>query len=165
MIVVSNSSPLITLARVEHLDLLEQLFGRIHIANEVHHEVVVRGAGRAAARTVAAADWIQTHPAADPVALAELRSLHALGAGELATILLANNLNAGLALIDERMARRMARGRSVSVMGCVGVLEIGHRRGLVADLRETYKRLLERGVYIDRQLLNQSLTGLRLRPL
>ena len=33
MIVVSNSSPLITLARIGRLDLLRQLFGRIHIAN------------------------------------------------------------------------------------------------------------------------------------
>lgn len=49
MIVVSNSSPLITLARVGQLDLLRQLFGRIHIAGEVWEEVVVRGAGRPAA--------------------------------------------------------------------------------------------------------------------
>ena len=47
--VVSNSSPLITLARAGQLDLLRQLFGQIHIAEEVRQEVVVRGAGRPAA--------------------------------------------------------------------------------------------------------------------
>jgi predicted nucleic acid-binding protein len=72
VIVVSNSSPLITLARVEQLDLLRHLFGRVHIANEVHHEVVIRGAGRVAASAVGTADWIQTHPFANPRALMEL---------------------------------------------------------------------------------------------
>jgi uncharacterized protein len=45
VIVVSNSSPLITLARVGRFDLLRQLFEQIHIADEVYREVVVRGAG------------------------------------------------------------------------------------------------------------------------
>ncbi len=56
MIVVSNSSPLITLARTGPLDLLRQLFGPIHIAEEVRQEVVVRGAGRPAAEAVRRAD-------------------------------------------------------------------------------------------------------------
>jgi len=45
VIVVSNSSPLITLARIGRLALLKQLFGRIHIAGEVREEVV-RSAGQ-----------------------------------------------------------------------------------------------------------------------
>lgn len=96
MIVVSNSSPLITLARIGRLDLLKQLFGRIHIASEVRQEVVVRGAGRPAADAVQGADWIETHLAADASDLAALRAQHALGAGELATILLARVLGADL---------------------------------------------------------------------
>ena len=58
MIVVSNSSPLITLARIGQLDLLWQIFGQIHIAEEVRQEVVVGGAGRPAAEAVRGAEWI-----------------------------------------------------------------------------------------------------------
>jgi len=165
VIVVSNSSPLITFARIGRLDLLKQLFERIHIADEVRQEVVVRGAGRPAADAVLQADWIEIHPAASAAHLAAMRARHALGAGELATLLLARALRADLAIIDERAARRLGQAQGVAVMGCVGILERGHRRGLVPDLCQTYESLLAHGIRIDRQILDQSLTALGLPPL
>jgi predicted nucleic acid-binding protein len=165
VIVVSNSSPLITLARIGWLDLLRQLFGHIHIAGEVHEEVVVRGAGRPAAGAVSGANWIETHSPVNASELACLRTRHALGAGELATVLLARTLRADLAIIDERSARRLAQAQGVAVMGCVGILERGHRRGLVPDLRQTYEHLLTHGIRIDRQILDQSLNAAGLPPL
>ena len=123
MIVVSDSSPLITLARIGQLDLLRQLFGHVHIADEVRQEVVVRGAGRPAAEAVRDAGWIQSHPAFPAAEMRRLRSLHPLGAGELATVLLARSLPADLAIIDERAARHWAQAGGLGVMGCVGILE------------------------------------------
>jgi predicted nucleic acid-binding protein len=92
VIVVSNSSPLITLARTGQLNLLRQLFGRVHIPEEVRREVVVRGAGRPAAEAVRNADWIESHPSAPAAEMLRLRSLHPSGVGELATVLLAHSL-------------------------------------------------------------------------
>ena len=165
MIVVSNASPLITLARIGRLDLLRALFGRIHIAAEVHQEVVMRGGGRPAASGVQAADWIETHPEADAPALAALHRAHALGAGELATVLLAGALRAELTLIDERSARRLAQTRGLAVMGCVGLLETGHRRGLVHNLRDCYHALLVHGIRIERQIHDRSHAAAGLDPL
>lgn len=159
MIVVSNSSPLITLARIGQLDLLRQLFGRVHIAEEVRREVVVLGVGRPAAEAVRKAEWIESHPTRSAVEMLRLRSLHALGAGELATVLLASSLRADLAIIDERAARRFAQTSGLAVMGCVGILETGFRRGRVADLRASYQQLLVQGIRIDRQILNSSLAA------
>lgn len=159
MIVVSDSSPLVTLARTGQLDLLRQLFGQIHIAAEVQQEVVVRGAGRPAAQAVRNAVWIESHATAPAAEMLRLRSLHPLGAGELATVLLARSLPADLAIIDERTARRLAQAGSLPVMGCVGILETGFRRGLVPDLRQSYQELLAQGIRIDRQILNRSLAG------
>ena len=165
MIVVSNSSPLITLARIGQLELLAQLFGRIHIAWEVYEEVVVRGSGRPAAAPVEAAGWIETHSPAEPNELANLHSMHALGNGELATVLLAQKLSADLAIIDERAARRLGQSQGLAVMGCVGILERGYGRKLVPDLRAAYASLLANGIRIDRHILNQSLATLNLPPL
>ena len=165
MIVVSSSPPLITLARIGRLELLRELFGRIHIADEVRDEVVVRGAGRPAAQTVGKADWIDTHPPADANEITALRARQALGTGELATVLLARTIRADLAIIDERAARRLGQSQGLAVMGCVGILERGHRRSLVPDVREAYRNLLAQGIRVDRQILNQSLIALGLPPL
>jgi predicted nucleic acid-binding protein len=45
VIVVSDSSPLITLARAQQLNLLREFYGQITIPDEVHSEVIIAGAG------------------------------------------------------------------------------------------------------------------------
>jgi hypothetical protein len=45
--VVSDASPLITLAKIGRLELLPQLYETIVITGEVYDEVVIRGAGLA----------------------------------------------------------------------------------------------------------------------
>lgn len=45
MIVVSDASPLVALARVSRLEILEQLFGRVLIPDEVHAELIAGSDG------------------------------------------------------------------------------------------------------------------------
>ncbi len=101
MIVVSNSSPLIALARVGWLNLLASLFQRILIPAEVHHEVTVAGRGLPGADEVSKAAWIEVAtgtPATNP---SLERACQGLGAGERGAILLAWSLPADLILLDE----------------------------------------------------------------
>lgn len=41
MIIISNSSPLIALSRIEQLSILKYIFGKIYIPNEVYQETVI----------------------------------------------------------------------------------------------------------------------------
>jgi predicted nucleic acid-binding protein len=61
--------------------------------------------------------------------------------------------------------RRIAQKAGLSVAGCLGVLEIGARQGLVPDLRAAYMDLLRQGVRFDLKLLQDSLTRLGLPKL
>src|SRR5664280_2707138 len=63
--IVADSSPLIILAKLGCFDLLHKLYPRIYISAEVHHEVVVAGAGLPGASEVANATWIQMKPLQD----------------------------------------------------------------------------------------------------
>jgi predicted nucleic acid-binding protein len=45
VIVLADSSPLITLARARCLDLLHEFYGEIIVSREVHDEITVAGAG------------------------------------------------------------------------------------------------------------------------
>jgi len=60
VIVVSNTTPLIGLASIQRFQLLEQLFGEIHIPQAVFDEAVVAGREVGGARReVQAATWIK----------------------------------------------------------------------------------------------------------
>jgi predicted nucleic acid-binding protein len=82
VIVVSNATPLIILAKVGYFDLLQKLFAEITISQEVWTEVVVKGAGRSGSAETAEASWIQVASLADPTQLPVWRSQFNLGAGE-----------------------------------------------------------------------------------
>jgi predicted nucleic acid-binding protein len=134
VIVVSDSSPLIGLARIQRLSLLSALFERILIPTEVHHEVTVAARGLPGAEEVRAASWIEVGALRGPREPALERACERLGTGERGAILLAKSLSADLALLDEWKARRIAQTAGLSVAGCLGVLEAGNRLGLVPDL-------------------------------
>jgi predicted nucleic acid-binding protein len=163
--VICNASPLITLSKIGALHILPELFGKLIVATEVFHEVTVIGAGRPGASDVQSAPWIEVKSYTNSAEFARWRTQYGLGAGETATILLARELSAHLAIIDERTARALARGLGLSVMGCVGILESAARKNLMADLRSTYQQLLASGTYIDRAILNRSLTSFNLPTL
>lgn len=165
MKVVSDASPLIALARIDCLELLPKLYGSILISTEVYAETVIAGAGLPGAVQIAASEWIEVSAAGDAAAVAETVRRTGLGAGEVSAILLAKEVAAGLMLIDERRARRYAKGEGLEVIGCVGILETLHRRGLLADLRDAYARLLDREFRIDKRALQESLAKLKLSSL
>ncbi len=66
MIVVSNSSPLISLARIDRLNLLASFYERILVPAEVHDEVTVAGVGLPGAEEVRNAGWIEVAPLTSP---------------------------------------------------------------------------------------------------
>lgn len=165
MTVICNASPLIPLSKIGALHVLPELFGKLIVTTEVFHEVTVIGAGRPGANDVQSAPWIEVKSYTNAAQFARWRTQHGLGAGETATILLAQELAADLAIIDERTARGLARGLGLSVMGSVGILESAARKNVIADLRSTYQQLLASGTYIDRAILNRSLASFSLSTL
>lgn len=165
MKVVADSSPLIVLAKLNVFDLLPNLYPRVYISAEVYAEVVVAGAGLPGAANVASAKWIQLTPIQKPADLAAAEAKFGMGTGELSTIMLARQVEAGLALIDDLSARRLAKREGLEVRGAVGLLELMYRRGELPDLHLAFQQLLNHAVYIDRDLLNRRLLSLNLPPL
>lgn len=111
------------------------------------------------------ANWIElatAQPLTDP---SLTQACQSLGSGERGAILLAKSVSANLVLLDESKARRVAQAAGLSVAGCLGILEVGARRGLVTDLRQVYIDLLRQGIRFDIKLLQDSLARLGLPKL
>lgn len=165
MIVVSNSSPLITLSRVGQLDLLREFYARVLIAKEVYDEVAVAGFGLPGAAEIRHADWIETRqPPTRPSESLEALC-QGLGAGERGTIYLARALRANLVLIDEAKARRIAKRAELTIAGSLAVLERAASAKKIPDLRSVYLKLIEQGIHFDPRLLDDSLGRLGLPKL
>jgi len=163
--VVSDSSPLIALARKGQLELLATVYGRVVIPVEVHEEVAVAGQGLPGAEQVRKAHWIEVRARVSAPDPALVQNCAGLGAGERSAILLASSLSADLVLLDEWKARRAAQAAGLSVVGCIGILEAGARLGKVSDLRSLCVELSRQGIRFDLRLLRDRLTRLGLPEL
>lgn len=133
MVVVSDSSPLISLAAVKQLSLLADVFGPIMVPDTVWEEVTARGARRPGAAEVAGADWIKRHAVAESSVGTLLKQ--ELDAGEAAALALALQQEADVVLLDERRARKRATDLGLAVVGTLGVLLAAKRQGYLQALR------------------------------
>jgi len=163
--VVSDSSPLIALAKIDAFDLLQKLYGTLMISTEVYDEVVIAGAGLAGAGETSKSSWIEVRNIRNHADLEATQVQFGLGAGELSTLLLAGEIRADLIVLDDLAARKLAQKQGFRVQGSVAILEACFRKGYLADLRQAYLQLTQRGVYLNRQLLDLSLSSFNLPPL
>lgn len=151
MLVVADSSPLIVLINIAHIDALPKLFARVVVPPEVSAEL------RHSNRPQTVRDFVASSPAwlleRSPTMIESIPALHA---GELAAISLAQELKADLLLIDEARGRKAAADRHIPFAGTIGVLELAADRGLL-DLRDAFERVKRTDFWISHELLDERL--------
>lgn len=156
---VSDSSPLIHLAKIEALELLSRLYSRILIPPAVWREVVEESDGRPGAvemQKAVAAGWMVKQATKNETLVIALRQT--LDNGEAEAIALATELHPESVLLDDKLARQMARRLSVPVTGTLGVLLRAKQVGLIGEVRSLVTQLQsEGGYYIDPWLIEKAL--------
>jgi len=133
IVVVSDSSPLIWLAKINRLRLVKALFEEVLIPSRVRDETVSGlTADSIVIREALAEGWIRVS-AEEIGAASELVEVSGLHRGEAEAILLARRMSA-LFLVDEREASATAAVFGVRPMGTLGVLLLALAEGhLVLD--------------------------------
>jgi uncharacterized protein len=141
---VADSSVLIALSTIGHLDLLRRRApAGVLVPEAGWREVVETGTGQPGAAEVASASWITTCPVQDKDLVSLLRA--ELDEGEAEAIALCREREGQLILLDEKDARRVARRLKLPVLGTVGVLIWAKRVGFITSLREQLDLLQARG--------------------
>jgi predicted nucleic acid-binding protein len=128
MIAVADTSPICYLILIGEIDILAILFSQVTMPNEVIDELLHQDAPQAVriwASSLPSWASAQEAPTGATIGLEKLQS------GERAAILLAQSIGAGIILLDEKSARRVAANRSLRVTGTLGVLGEAATRGLV----------------------------------
>jgi uncharacterized protein len=138
---VSDSSPLIHLAKIEVLSLISRLYSRVLIPAAVWREVVEESDGRPGAlemQRAVAAGWMVKQPAENKALVIALRQT--LDTGEAEAIPLATELQPEVVLLDDKLACQMARRLGVPVTGTLGVLLRAKQVGLVEELKPGHRQ-------------------------
>jgi predicted nucleic acid-binding protein len=128
MIAVADTSPLCYLILIGEIDLLPKLFIQVLVPQAVLGELLHADA------TAMVRGWASNLPSwirAEETPVLADAGLEKLQAGEQAAILLAEAVKAGIVLLDEKAARRVAAARGLRVTGILGVLGEAATRELV----------------------------------
>ena len=156
---VSDTSPIINLAVINHLYILQLLYGHLIIPEAVYLEIVVQGAGQAGASDVQTEPWFEPRSVVNSTAVTTLLSSHPLlSRAEAEAIVLAVELQADRLLIDEMEGRHVAVAMGVPVRGLLGVLAEAKYQGLIPLVRPLLDELIsEAGFFIAHPLYAQVL--------
>ncbi|MEM7049238.1 MAG: DUF3368 domain-containing protein [Acidobacteriota bacterium] len=154
LVVVVNATPIISLAVLDRLDLLRDLYGAVLVPSAVHQEILLGGAARAGVSQLDAAPWIEVVRLEDP-RRADL--LSDLDRGEAEVIALAQERDADLVVIDERLGRRHALRLGLSLTGTLGILLKAKQQKLLPNLRSELDALQDVGIHLGQELITRVL--------
>jgi len=124
--VVSNSSPLIVLTKINRIDLLKHLFTSVYISEEVYREVYKIKKGRCPR-------WIKVVKVKGRMAVDALDAI--VDKGEAETIILAKEMNIKHVLMDDRKGVNLARKMGLEPLRTTTIIGIAYKNDLLADIQ------------------------------
>jgi len=153
MIIVSDSSPLISLAILNKLNILEQIFDEIYIPTAVYNEISKKNKPHSKELqdfTINRVKQIQNR-----LALQLLQKDLDIGESEAIVLAIENNISD--ILIDEYKGRKIATAQGLSPIGTIGVLLQAKNEGLVKEVKPELDKLIANHQRISQPLYDKAL--------
>lgn len=159
MIVVSDTTPLITLMKAEKLDILHSLFGEVVIPEAVFSEVTGNESFQEEADVIRNSKYIKVVKVHDVNQVSFLQRATGLDLGESEAIIYADETKADLLLMDEAAGRRVAQNMNLSITGSTGVLIRAFQSGLITkeEADDAFNRIRKANRHISEKLINKAL--------
>jgi predicted nucleic acid-binding protein len=166
--VLCDAGPLISLGKLNRIEVLAELYGEVQIPHAVYDEVVTSGLAKGASDAMIVRLFLQRRkwPIVNVprATLASYTPPVVLDAGERAVLALAQTVRDPLVLIDDEVARSEARRLGLPLRGTLGVL-VQACREKVLTLAQTEILIQEvsirRDIWISGKLCEQVLSELR----
>ena len=155
MRVVCNSTPIISLASIQQVELLDLLFDRVYIPRAVYDEL----------RSKRAHGYREVD--ADPFEVQEIQDARHLGLllkeldqGEAEAILLAKEMEADFLLIDERVGYQIARAQGIAPIGTLTILLLAKQQKLILAVRPLLDDMIRKGRWYSQSVYTSFLTSI-----
>jgi len=124
--IISNSSPIILLAKINKLHILKELYGKVFISNCVYKEVITDGKaeryGDAFDVEKKIEDFIFIKNIDKNYEIVAQKLKSSLGQGEAESIALCQQEKAKMLLIDDWKSRKIAQSQGIRCRSTIGIL-------------------------------------------
>lgn len=137
MIVVSDTSPVANLIKLNKLNLLRILYKIVLIPEQVYEELFIVSSFK---NVLELNEWIIVKPILDQKSFLKLRQR--IDYGEAAAIVLAKESGADLLLMDDLAGRTEARKEGLKIIGLIGLLIQAKQKELIKNLNTVLVELM-----------------------
>jgi predicted nucleic acid-binding protein len=149
--VVSNTTPIISLLKLNQLEILRELYTEVIIPKAVYLEIE-NGKHKEYYQDLSKLSWIRIQKIQDKLSLNYFLDLDA---GEAEAIILANEIGADLIIIDEKLGRLYAKHAELKVTGTLGILLKAKNIGIIKNIKPLLIELTEKNVWISNRLIDE----------
>jgi len=150
---VLNASPIITLAKIAQLPLLERLASELLVPEAVASEIRA-GPATDPARLAIETGWGKRVP---PGSIPTILLAWGLGHGETVVLAVALERQPCAAVLDDAGARTCARSLGVPLIGTLGIVVRAKERGLIPSAVEVVRALRVSGLHLDEDTIRVAL--------
>ena len=163
MIVVSDTTPLISLLKINRLDLLQELFGEVLIPQAVFDELTADERFDLEASQIRQKKFISVKSVNVPESVSVLKRATGLDQGESEAIVLTDELKADLLLMDEAKGRNVSAQMGIRIMGTIGILMAAYEEQEMTsdEVRECIDGLQRAGRHIGQRHYQMLLSRLK----
>ena len=160
MIVVSDTTPLISLMKAGRLELLEPLFKEVLIPEAVFAELTTNARHQREAEQIGMSSFIRVVTVSEQKAVDILQRASGLDLGESEAIVFADDVKADVLLMDEAKGRQVAKAMGLQIMGTVGVLLFAYQEKLISgsDVEAALNKMKNESIYIGEDLFNYAMS-------
>ena len=153
MKVVANTTPIISLATIGRLDILEKLFCKIIIAEAVYNEIKAK-------QHYGYHDIDKAFIEVQPIQGYLYRDflLKELDLGEAETIILAKEINADFVIIDENLGYKIANNVGLTAIRTLSILLKAKEKCHVIRLKPLLDEMIEKGRWYSNSVYRAFLT-------
>ena len=153
MIVVSDTTPLISLMKINRLDILRALFAEVLIPQAVYDELTSDVRYPDEAETIQRSGYIR-QVSVEEISVRRFRKETGLDLGESEAIIYAGAHEADWLLMDEVKGRRVANSLGIPIIGTVGLLVAACEENILtkADTLHSLDMLKKSGRHIGEEI-------------
>jgi uncharacterized protein len=150
-LVIADTGPIISLAVVDKLHLLSEIFDDVFIPQAVWNELTNDNSREDYKKVVGFfSDKVKAIVGFNNLAFA-------MDYGEAEAVILYNEISADYLLIDDKKARNIAETLNIKCIGTIGLIAVAKQRELIDAMRPLFIKWIEENRFYSIKLLNRIL--------